>query len=556
MTIHSIFALLLPLALPAAAAPPELDSLRQQYAKVVAEPHEKGLAELDAKFTTALDNAVTTAKQAGRLDDVLALQQDQKRIADKLPLPDDEETTPEVVKNLRVIYREQSAKLAARREAAHAEVLPAYVAKLQELEATLTKADRVPDALQVKLHRESLAAGLAPVSGPPMAAMTTTPAPVAPSLTVPKSKGDDRKAAEWVLSVGGGVEIWESSSASRVITTLADLPTGKLSLRVVRLDNIKGGIQPVSDADLLVLAGLERLERVVWVKLPITPAAFDVLSTCPQLADIQLQYNRLGDELWTHLAGVGKLKKFWQNYDGLPVQGIGISRLGREVESLNLSSTAVVDAALVEIGGFAGMKQLYLAETKITDAGLPALAQLKNLHMLHVMDTDVTAAGLASLKGLPLVTLGYGRHMDDLAAQVPTVAALFPKLEQLVVPRDSNPTTEHWNAVAAALPRLKAIYLRSFKFSDSASEGLGLLPDLEKLDLMYAPLTDVGVAHLALLEKLNWLSIPDAKITDAALDTIATMKKLKLVNLPEPNGPPPAAGTAALKPNRTDLVVN
>ena len=60
-----------------AAPPPELTVLRQQYDKVITErvtaPFDASLAELNTKFATALANAITAAKQAGKLDDVLAI---------------------------------------------------------------------------------------------------------------------------------------------------------------------------------------------------------------------------------------------------------------------------------------------------------------------------------------------------------------------------------------------------------------------------------------------------------------------------------------------------
>ena len=57
-----------------AAPPPELAPLQQQWGNAVTTPHETALADLNTKFTAALGNAVTAAKQAGKLDEVLAIQ--------------------------------------------------------------------------------------------------------------------------------------------------------------------------------------------------------------------------------------------------------------------------------------------------------------------------------------------------------------------------------------------------------------------------------------------------------------------------------------------------
>lgn len=155
-----------------AAPPPELTVLSQQYEKTLAEkstaPFDASLATLNTKFTAALDGAIATAQQAGRLDDILAIQDDKKRLAEKLPIPDDDDKTPDALKKLRTIYREQLKKLEDARTAAIATVLPAYTARLQELEVTLTKAGRFDEAKEVKDYRGSLNAGAAQVAPVPL----------------------------------------------------------------------------------------------------------------------------------------------------------------------------------------------------------------------------------------------------------------------------------------------------------------------------------------------------------------------------------------------------
>lgn len=545
-----------------AAPPPELTVLRQQYDKAYAERvtavFDASKAALDAKFTTALENAIATAKTSGDLPTVLAIQGDKKAIEAKQDLPADTDTTPAALKTLRGIYREHLAKLAEQRTANTAALITPYAAKLQQLEATLTKADRVEEAKEVMDYRVGLKAD-APAA--PAVTATTAPAPTSstPATTSSKQtvKGDDRKAADWVLSVGGTVEIWENQFNSRKISTLGDLPPGKLALRRVSLDNNNGSIKPVTDTDLSVLAGLERLEIVQLQSLNITSAAFGVFQTCPQIKQFILQYNSLGDDLWPYLSGLKQLKQLSQGFDKLPVQGLGISKLSSEtLNDLFLGNTKIVDAALAEIGTFTEMTRLDLDACKITDAGMPALAPLKKLFHINVRGTNVTATGLASLKSAPLSSLGYGISMADFTEQLPQVAALFPKLERLILPRDVNPTPEEWKKVAQAMPRVTKMSFNSWKFSDSACEGLDLLPELEELDLAYAPLTNAGIVSLARVKKLDWLSIPDAKITDAALETFAGMKKLKALKLPKPANGLTAEGIAKFKKQRPDVKMN
>lgn len=148
---------------------PELLALQQQYELLVTErvvvPHDLGLEALNAKFLTALSSAADEAKKAGILPDVLAIEEDKKLITSKQPLPDsDDDTTPASLRILRAVYRSELAKLAQQRTTAHAALLPAYTAKLKELESTLTKADRLAEAKEVMQYREGLGVMEAPTA--------------------------------------------------------------------------------------------------------------------------------------------------------------------------------------------------------------------------------------------------------------------------------------------------------------------------------------------------------------------------------------------------------
>ncbi|MFN0075495.1 MAG: formylglycine-generating enzyme family protein [Prosthecobacter sp.] len=150
-----------------AVPPPELTALQQQYEFLVAErvttPYDTGIEALNAKFLVALTNSGDEAKKAGKLPEVLALEEDKKRISSKMPLPEkDDETTPETVKKLRNVFRTESARIALQRTAAFAALVPAYMAKLKALESTLTKGDRLAEAKEVMEYREGLGTAVVP----------------------------------------------------------------------------------------------------------------------------------------------------------------------------------------------------------------------------------------------------------------------------------------------------------------------------------------------------------------------------------------------------------
>lgn len=77
-----------------------------------------------------------------------------------------------------------------------------------------------------------------------------------------------------------------------------------------------------------------------------------------------------------------------------------IAAVGANVARLDLSKTAITDAALDHVSGLDRLIRLDLHQTKTTDAGLAKLEGLENLRYLNLYGTEVTDAGLDHLKGL------------------------------------------------------------------------------------------------------------------------------------------------------------
>ncbi|MFN0080836.1 MAG: hypothetical protein ACKVY0_30580 [Prosthecobacter sp.] len=150
-----------PAAPPTAPLPAELTTLQQQYDKLLVERvtgiYDADVAKLNTGYLAGLDRAAATAQSAGELDTVLAIQEEKKLIAAKQPLPaTDDAKTPEALKNLRTIFRTSLTKLDEQRTTNHTALLTPYATRLKQIEADLTKAGRIPDAVAVKTYREGL----------------------------------------------------------------------------------------------------------------------------------------------------------------------------------------------------------------------------------------------------------------------------------------------------------------------------------------------------------------------------------------------------------------
>ena len=364
-----------------AAPPPELTTLQQQYEKVLAErvtaPFDTAKGDLDTKFIGALDRAADEAKKTGKLDDVLAIQDDKKRLSEKLPLPEDDDKTPEPLKQLRAIYRGQLGKLIDQRGTSHNAILPAFTAKLQALETTLTKADRINDAKAVREYSAALGpdASQAPVS----AAGTNTEKPEArPGTTAAADtgklpKGDPRKAAEWVLGLGGNISVREKGKDVKV-TKIDELPKGRLTLVRVQLNSHFEGYRPITDQDMLILARQADLESVALFELPITDEGLKFMPTCPNMKFLETDGIQVTGEI---LAGWGSLK---------------------QLQRLNIANSRDFRG-----GNFEYLKNLPLADLNVkgadvNDDDLLVIAKLKKLRTLNLIRTKITDAGLAAFK--------------------------------------------------------------------------------------------------------------------------------------------------------------
>ncbi len=173
------------------------------------------------------------------------------------------------------------------------------------------------------------------------------PQPGEPAESAPASADPDRRAAEYVLSIGGRVEI---NDVPQEITDVAALP--KEPFRLTRVNLLEN--KQVTDAGLAHFQGCKSLKRLVLDGNPIRGPGLTVLSKLPELTDLSLACPTLTDLGAPHLAGLKQLKRLW------------------------------------------------LVGANLTDAGLKHLAGLTNLEVLDLRQTKVTAAGIAELqKALP-----------------------------------------------------------------------------------------------------------------------------------------------------------
>ncbi|HRK15342.1 MAG TPA: protein kinase [Prosthecobacter sp.] len=553
----------------ALAAIPELKALHEQFVKLQAErvtaPFEAEVAKLNASYLGGIDREIANEKKAGHLDGVIALESEKKIIADKQPVPAaDDAKTPEALKKLRAIYRDTHAKIDASRAANLKALTDPLITRLKQLVAELTRQDRVAHAKTVREYREALEAGRP--AAPPAAASgpaATNPANAAlagaSALPAKYSKGDDRRAAEWALSLGGAamVTVQYQGTPAKELRPGDDLP--KQDFAITKLDLAFGSASappqiPITDLD--VLAGLQELQRLRLSGSHFTESMLRILPSLPKLDELVLSEGAYSDGVVDQLKLCKSLTVFTvetnKNFTG--------SRLAEltplKLTTLSLRSTGVSASSLGFIGSLDDLNSLTLWFHDYTDDDMRALAGLTRLESLNLIRTRVSFAGLGHFaKNRQLTTLGLIPPPEEATPEFAHVVEIFPKLTHY---RMKSPCTRRQVAALAAFRNLFTLTIEDEHATDESVLGVLDLPRLKYLRLNYGGgenITPAAFQQLAAhkgLERINSDGLP--LLTDDALMALADMRQLKQLEL----GPTPkltAAGIAAFKKKRPDVKV-
>ena len=518
---HCLFSLLFALSspLPAAPPPPELTVLRTQYEKVLAErvtaPFDAALADLNGKYTGGLDRAIAEAKQAGDLKAVLAIEAEKKRLADKLPIPDeDDDATPAALKKLRPIYREQWKKLDAQRTANHGAILPAYTARLQSLEATLTKGDRVDEAKDVMLYREGLAVGVTSAVAEKKEAARSATAPAKESDETtdagPKVSAEDasRQLVEWAVQNGHTAMVMGKKGAVTV-KTAQDIPKEKFDL--LKIESVGEPHEGPPWRLFQFTPEVNRLYIGLWDKIPVTPADVAMLRKLKKLRS--LEFKGKVEDVRAVIAAMPPLPALTELVIVLPMGADELTMLAERCPAANGLAFVMRDGA--------------------DEKDFTALTRFKHLSRLRMDSlkepfTETAARIIGKLPGLADI----GFMFPSAAPLAPSVAAHLPGIKSAQIHYRLPPgSIEGFGAV----PSLVSLFFRNFDaFSEDDLKSLTSISKLTTLNLDgIAKLDDATLSRiltaLPALEELRIVNCP--AITDASLSALPTLKKLSKLTL-------------------------
>jgi hypothetical protein len=384
-------------------------------------------------------------------------------------------------------------------------------------------------------------------------------------------KDPDRRAAEWVISLGGDLRVDDEDIPSR----RNELPAGKFRLTGIELSFVKG----TTEADILKhVPDLKHLTILGMDGSDLSDAGLERLGPIlPQLTQIGLTGTRV---TW---ACFGKqLPRMNQLIDlGVP-DGVDESVLPAlsRLKSLSCRRAHISGAAIVK--HLPALHSVYVNDSDFADADVAALKDLRGLDQLGLIDTQITDAGLAPLKQSELTWLRLVRniHLTDKALDqlktlegvkylevtecrfsaegVRKLAVALPKCTLESDYGTFRPATvaerraaewvlsvggtvgvngeDRQISVPAELPkelfRLTATYLENNqKVTDGGLNHFEECENLRALNLAGTPVTDAGMANFKNCNSLTTLALVNTKVGNAGLTHFRDCKDLAYLDL-------------------------
>jgi serine/threonine protein kinase len=234
------------------------------------------------------------------------------------------------------------------------------------------------------------------------------------------SKGDpDRRAAEYVLSVGGTVRINDARDVRRVV----DLPKEPLRLTAIAA----GGNVQVSDAGLASCKGCQNLLQLSLNDTTVSDAGVAHFKDCKKLTHLNLNHSQVTDTGVAHFKDCTDLTVLNLELPQLTDAGVRFFKDCKKLTHLALSFTQVTEAALATFKDCEELSAVRLFHTGIGDSGLVHFKDRQSLTDLNLGITHVTDRGLMHLRGCPnLVSLDL-RKTKVTPRGVADFAELMPR---------------------------------------------------------------------------------------------------------------------------------
>ncbi|MBI1346638.1 protein kinase [bacterium] len=231
----------------------------------------------------------------------------------------------------------------------------------------------------------------------------------------------DRKAAEYVLSIGGKVQINE---IPKDLTSLQELPQDDFRLTSAKLLSNSN----VTEAGLQNFAGTAHLRHVELSGVSqLTDASLAHFRQNRQLSFLGLAFTKINGRGFRFLHDCAELQVLWLNSSHVDDEGMAEIAKLKGVSLLGLIDCPVSDRGMDHFGNHANLRQVEIPGTKITDETLKTALTWPKIGRLHVDRTEITDAGLAILKNcntLDELALSSTRISDEGLRELSSIVSL------------------------------------------------------------------------------------------------------------------------------------
>jgi len=330
--------------------------------------------------------------------------------------------------------------------------------------------------------------------------------------------------------------------------------------------------QPPAPEWLRKAVGEEYFRRVVAVDFAVgaglrsgkqisaTDEDLRYLASLTDIKTLELGDNTdITDAGLVHLSGLRRLQTLYLY--GTSISGAGLAHLTDlpQLESLHLGSTPLEDEGLKHIGKMWRLRWLVLEKTRITDDGLACLASLEDLRVLRLGNTDITDVGLRHLEGLTRLEQLSLNGTSISAAGAKQIREALPKCDVPVTyglgqtpknvplwPEDRQPAREELLARLSELgigvqtdnsrPGTPVVCFTLFDSTLSDQVVVGLLhhfPHLERINLRRALVGDRLLKAIKDRPQITYLSLESSRITDSGLEYLSSLSNLQELVLAE-----------------------
>ncbi len=312
----------------------------------------------------------------------------------------------------------------------------------------------------------------------------------------------DRRAAEWVHSIGGSVRV----NGDPKNVGAKDLPKGPFRLTGIVLTSNK----------------------------QLSPAALAVFADCTNLTHLGLSDSKLTDAGLVHFARSKGITSLNVSLTAVSAAGLEVFKDLTTLTEVHLHSVLITNATIAQLAASKGLLSLHLNNTPITDAGLAHLKQCKSLTYLNLKGTKVTRGGVADFQqAVPKCKVEW-----DEAANAPKLDADRKAAEWLwsigggVFVNEKQ--LEEKDALKVPLDEFRLTGVNLWANKGVTTAGLAHLKgceNLESLNLSVTDVTDVGLAHFQGCKNLNDLNLNGTRIGDAGLAHFKGCKNLTYLTL-------------------------